>query len=319
MSRPLSAGRGLLYLLLSAASWGTAGAAATLLYGHSGLGPVALTFWRSAGGSALLLVALAVRRRGSTSRPRASHARRDIAVNGLGLTLFQIGYFEAVHGTGLAVGTVVTLGAAPVLVALGARLLLREPLGAAGTAAVLGALAGLAVLILGGTSSGATAVRPGGVAWALLSGAGYACVTLYGRRSAGRTDALTTTLYSFLVCAVLLLPFAAAQGLWPSPHGLGRTLLVLLYLAAVPTALGYALYFTGVTVVRATTAAVIALIEPVSATALAVTALGEHLSPATVAGSAVLLLAVTALAVAETRHAVRTRAAVHPAELLAGR
>lgn len=69
VSRPLSAGRGLLYLLLSAASWGTAGAAAALLYGSSGLGPVALTFWRSAGGSALLLVALAVRRRGPAGRP----------------------------------------------------------------------------------------------------------------------------------------------------------------------------------------------------------------------------------------------------------
>lgn len=227
------------------------------------------------------------------------------------------------HGTGLAVGTVVTLGAAPVLVALGARLLLREPLGAAGAAAVLGALAGLAVLLLGGTSGGATAVRAGGVAWALLSAAGYACITLYGRRSsaraAGRTDALTTTLHSFLVCAVLLLPFAAAEGLWPNPHGLGRTLLVLLYLAAVPTALGYALYFTGVTVVRATTAAVIALIEPVSATALAVTALGEHLSLATAAGSAVLLLAVTALAITETRLAVCSRGAVQAAELIAGR
>lgn len=264
---------------------------------------------------------LAARRRPRSARhprraqPHAgrvqSHVRRDTVVNGLGLTLFQIGYFEAVHGTGLAVGTVVTLGAAPVLVALGARLVLREPLGGAGAAAVLGALAGLAVLILGGTSGGATAVRPGGVAWALLSAAGYACITLYGRRTAARsgpaTDALTTTLYSFLVCALVLLPFAAAEGLWPHQHDLGRTLLVLLYLAAVPTALGYALYFTGVTVVRATTAAVIALIEPVSATAIAVTALGEHLSPATVAGSAVLLLAVTALAIAETRLAVRAR------------
>ncbi|GAB2690670.1 DMT family transporter [Kitasatospora kifunensis] len=300
----MSAGRGLLYLLLSAASWGTAGAAAALLYGASGLGPVALTFWRAAGGSALLLAVLAARRRRPAPTRRRPLARRDIAVNGLGLTLFQIGYFEAVHGTGLAVGTVVTLGAAPVLVALGACLLLREPLGGAGAAAVLGALAGLAVLMLGG----ATTVRPAGVAWALLSAAGYACITLYGRRSsANQTDALTTTLHSFLVCALVLLPFAAAEGLWPHQHDLGRTLLVLLYLAAVPTALGYALYFTGVTVVRATTAAVIALIEPVSATAIAVTALGEHLSSATVAGSAVLLLAVTALAVAETRLAVRTR------------
>ncbi|MGF1430215.1 DMT family transporter [Kitasatospora sp. LaBMicrA B282] len=300
----MSAARGLLYLLLSAASWGTAGAAAAVLFGASGLGPVALTFWRSVGGSVLLLLLAAVRRRSVRVR-----SRLDLAVNGLGLTLFQIAYFEAVRGTGLAVGTVVTLGVAPVLVALGARPLLRERLGRAGAVAVFGAVGGLAVLILGGGEGGAAgrAVHPGGVLWAVASGAGYACITLYGRWRAGRpgprTEALTTTLHSFLVCALLLLPFALVEGVWPAPGGALRTAGVLLYLAAVPTAFGYALYFTGVTVVRATTAAVIALIEPVSATVLAVTLLGERLSAATLAGAAVLLLSVTALAVAETRAA----------------
>ncbi|WP_329562943.1 DMT family transporter [Kitasatospora sp. NBC_01266] len=307
---PLSADRGLLYLLLSAASWGTAGAAAALLFGSSGLGPVALTFWRSAGGTALLLLLRLLRR-----RPAGPTRALDLAVNGTGLTLFQIAYFEAVHATGLAVGTVVTLGAAPVLVALGAGLLLRERLGGAGAVAVLGALGGLAVLILGGTGAGTT-VRVPGVLWALLSAAGYACITLYGRATAARPgprpDALTTTLHSFLIGSVLLLPFALAEGLWPSQHHLGRTLVVLLYLAAVPTVLGYALYFAGVTAVRATTAAVIALIEPVSATVLAVTLFGERLAPATLAGAALLLLSVTALAVAETRQAAAVRARRSP-------
>ncbi|MCX4749905.1 EamA family transporter [Kitasatospora sp. NBC_01287] len=305
----LPAGRGLLYLLLSAASWGTAGAGAALLYGPSGLGPVALTFWRSAGGAALLLLLRLVRRRpGGPVRPL------DLAVNGIGLTLFQIAYFEAVHGTGLAVATVVTLGAAPVLVALGAGPLLRERLGGAGLIAVLGALGGLAVLILGG-SAGAP-VRAGGVLWALLSAAGYACITLYGRliaaRPGPRADALTTTLHSFLICALLLLPFGLAEGLWPSPQGLGRTAAVLLYLAAVPTAIGYALYFTGVTAVRATTVAVTALVEPVSATVLALTLFGERLAPATLVGAALLLVSVTVLAVAETRQAVAVRARRSP-------
>ncbi|MDH6139263.1 DME family drug/metabolite transporter [Kitasatospora sp. GP30] len=298
--RTLTVGRGLCYLLVSATSWGTAGAAAALLYGRSGLGPVALTFWRSAGGVALLLLACAVRGRRLPKRPPLG----QLSINGLGLTLFQIAYFEAVAGTGLAVATVVTLGAAPVLVALGARVLLRERLGLAGATAVAGAVTGLAVLMLGGAGSGA--VRPGGVAWALASAAGYACMTLYGRRSAQRgvtADPLASTLYSFLVCAVLLLPFAATSGLLPQTEGLGRTVLLLLYIAAVPTALGYGLYFAGVAVVRATTASVIALIEPVSAAVIAVALLGEHLAPATVAGTGLLLLSVTGLALAEARGA----------------
>ncbi|PYC73305.1 EamA family transporter [Streptomyces tateyamensis] len=297
----MSVGRALVYLLLSATAWGTAGAAAALLFGRSGLGPVALTFWRSVGGVAVLLVAarLAPGRPGRLRPPRPAR----LLVNGLGLTLFQVAYFEAVHGTGLAVATVVTLGAAPVLVALGARLLLREQLGAAGVPAVAGAVVGLALLVLGGAGGGG--LRAGGVAWAVASAAGYAAVTLYGRRLGAGAEPFASTFYSFLVCAVLMLPFALLEGLWPSPVGLGRTLGLLLYIAAVPTALAYGLYFAGVAVVRATTASVIALIEPVSAALIAVLLLGEQLSAVELTGIGVLLAAVAALALAETRAAVR--------------
>lgn len=48
---------------------------------------------------------------------------------GIGLTVFQSAYFAAVEATGLAVGTVVTLGAGPVLIAVGARLTMGERLG----------------------------------------------------------------------------------------------------------------------------------------------------------------------------------------------
>ncbi|CAM5399541.1 hypothetical protein SFUMM280S_05236 [Streptomyces fumanus] len=73
--------------------------------------------------------------------------------------MFQTAYFAAVRSTGLAVATVVALGAGPGLIALGARLTLGERLGRGGTAAVAGALAGLGVLVLGG--GGATVAPPG--------------------------------------------------------------------------------------------------------------------------------------------------------------
>ncbi|MDH6126623.1 EamA family transporter [Kitasatospora sp. GP82] len=310
--RTLSIGRGMLYITVAATSWGTAGAAAALLYGSSGLGPMALTFWRAIGGLTLLLLTSLATGRHRTG-PAAPQPRRrritDTLVNGLGLTVFQAAYFEAVRGTGLAVATVVTLGAAPVLIAVGARLAMGERIGGAGGTAVAGALAGLTVLVLG-DGSGSGEVRPAGVAWALLSAAGYACITLYTRhqgRSGRSADAFGTTVRSFAVCTVCLLPFAAAEGLWPQSAELGRTLGLMVYIAAVPTALGYALYFAGAAMVRATTASVIALIEPVSATVIAVALLGEHLTTATAAGTAVLLASVTGLALSEARLAARPR------------
>lgn len=302
-SRP-SARRGLGYVVLAATAWGTAGAAAALLYRGSGLGPFGLTFWRAAGGCVLLAVLRAVRggaaARAAQGEPRSAAAVRVLAT-GAALTVFQTAYFCAVRSTGLAVATVVTLGSGPVVIALAARVLLGERLGRGGVPAVAGALAGLAVLVLGG---GAAAVRPAGVALAVLSAAGYAAMTLLTRWYARRgvdADPLSTSLWSFGLCALVLLPAAAAEGVMPASAGLGRTLLLLAYLAAVPTALAYGLYFAGAAVLRSATVSVVALIEPVSAAFLAVALLGERLTPATVAGTLVLLSAVALLTRDEAR------------------
>ncbi|RLU80419.1 EamA family transporter [Streptomyces griseocarneus] len=305
----LSVGRGLLYIALAATSWGTTGTTAGLVMDDSGLGPVALTFWRTAGGFVLLLSArLWMSRRAEpavrAARPYEPWPRRAgrLIVAGLGLTVFQTAYFAAVAATGVAVGTVVTLGAAPVLAALGGRVALGERLGSGGRVAIVGASAGLAVLLLGNDGTGT--VRPAGVALALLSAAGYALLTVHGRRLGrqGRaTDPFTTALTSFAVSTVCLLPLAAVEGLWPHARELARTLGLMAYLVSVPTALAYALFFAGLAVVRATTVTVITLLEPVTAAVLAVLLLGERLTAATVLGTVVLLSAVTGLAVAEAR------------------
>jgi uncharacterized membrane protein SpoIIM required for sporulation/rhodanese-related sulfurtransferase len=205
-----------------------AGAAAALLYDGSGLGPMGLTFWRAAGGFALLLGVRAARRANrpalrpahdgasGTWRPRRWRARDAVRIltTGAGLTLFQAAYFCAVKSTGLAVATVVTLGSGPVLIALTARLTMGERLGRGGACAVAGALGGLAVLVLGG---GSATVHPAGVALAVLSAAGYAGITLltrwYGRRG-DAADPLDTSLWSFGLCAVVLLPAALYRLRW---------------------------------------------------------------------------------------------------------
>ncbi|MBX9426529.1 DMT family transporter [Streptomyces lateritius] len=306
----LSVGRSLFYLIVAGIAWGTAGAAASLIFRISDMGPLALSFWRCLGGLALLLGALALRPRREAARttgePRGRRTARILAT-GIGLTVFQSAYFAAVQATGLAVGTVVTLGAGPVLIALGARLTMGERLGRGGVAAVTGALAGLVVLVLGG---GATEVRPLGVVLAVVSAAGYAAITLLTRwlgRGGGRTDALATTTWAFAIGAVGLLPAALAEGLVPHTDAPVSVLLLLVYVAAVPTALAYALYFAGAAVVRAATVSVIMLLEPVSAAVIAVSLLGERLTVAVVFGTLLLLAAVTGLACAEARTAAAER------------
>lgn len=314
----LSVGRSMFYLVVAGVAWGTAGAAASLVYRVSDIGPLSLSFWRCAGGLVLLLGALALRRgRAATAAvpagPVEPRRRRLIRVlgTGVGLAVFQSAYFAAVEETGLAVGTVVTLGAGPVLIALGARVTMGERLGGSGLVAVVGALAGLVVLVLGG--DGAT-VRPVGIAYAILSAAGYAAITLLTRRlgrDGGTAGSLSTTAWAFAVAGLCVLPLAAGEGLLPHTAEPAQVLWLLLYVAAVPTALAYALYFAGAAVVRSATVSVIMLLEPVSAAVIAVALLGEQLTAATVVGTLLLLAAVVGLATAEARLASdRRKAAV---------
>lgn len=328
----LPVGRGLCYLIIAGIAWGTAGAAASLLYRSTDLGPLALSFWRCLGGLVLLCAVRAARTAwaartgrtapfprggarhsagsqdgapGSALEPRRRRASR-IAANGVALAVFQAAYFAAVQATGLAVGTVVTLGAGPVLIAAGARLTMGEALGRGEVAAMVGAVAGLAVLVLGG--SGAT-VRPWGVALAVLSAAGYAVMTLLTRHwgRAGGADGAGDTVWVFAVTVLCLLPFGLAEGLFPHVAHQGRALLLIVYICAVPTALAYGLYFAGAAVVRSATVSVIMLLEPVSAAVLAVLLLGERLTAPTVVGTLLMLGAVAGLAVTEARAAAAER------------
>ncbi|MFI0421449.1 DMT family transporter [Spongiactinospora sp. 9N601] len=285
----VSVRRGLLYVSVAATAWGTGGAAAALIYRLGGLGPVAVSFWRFAIGAVLLAVAGVL-----LARTGVPAGRGRMAITGVCMAVSQTSYFAAVGESGLAVATVVTLGAAPVLVAAGARFVLGERLGAARLGSVAAAPAGLVLLSLPG---GSAEFSPRGLGWALLSAVTYASVTLVNR--AGSADPYGTALGSLVVGGIFLLPAALAAGVLPSGGHPVAAAALLAYLGAVPTALAYGLFFAGLRAVPATTSSVIVLVEPLGATLIGVFLLGETLTPYSAAGAAVLLLAVLTLALRE--------------------
>ena len=292
----LPVGRGLWFVCMAATAWGTGGAVAAVLYGTSGLGPVAVTWWRFAGGVVLLAVA---RRwlgpRGALRFPGG--AWRGVAVTGAGLAVSQTAYFVAVDLTGLAVATVVTIGAGPVLVAVGARFARIERLDGGRLAAALIAVVGLVLLV--GTGSGPVSVA--GAGFALLSAAAYAAVTLRTRHG-GPLPRYDAALGAFGAGAIMLAPLAWAAGPVPAGGDLPATIGLLLYLVVVPTALAYALFFAGLAVVRATTASVVALVEPVTAAALGVWLFGERLTGPALLGATMLMATVLLLVHIERRN-----------------
>ncbi len=293
--------RPLLYISLSATSWGSAGAAATLLHRASGLGPVAVSCWRFAVGAVLLLAGRAFVARASGERRARPLA---LVATGVLMAVFQTCYLGAVALAGLAVGTAAALGAGPVLTALGARLIFGERVGRRGALTILLAVLGLTLLAFGADAGSGGTAPVWGLLCALGSAAGSAAINLltqYEARHGRSGHPYDRALAGFAVGAVCLLFTAAPSGaLLPAHTHLATSVALLGYLGAIPTALAYALFFSALMAVRATTVSVVMMLEPVAALLLGITLLGERLTLATATGAGTLLCAVLLLTNEET-------------------
>jgi DME family drug/metabolite transporter len=280
VSTRLSARRGAVYVSVAATAWGTGGAAGSLLFQTGGLGPVGVSLWRYLLGAVFLLALTG----------RSFRVRRltwHVLPVGAGMAVYQTAYFAAIAHSGVAVATVVTMGATPVFTALGSRFLLRERLGGVGRAALAAALAGL-LLLTGESVLGSGDSSLAGIGYAVASAAGYAGVTLFSRHH--KDDSQGLAVGGFVVGAACLAPFAQL------PEMSVSSVALLLYLGAVPTALAYGLFFRALTALRATTVSIISLVEAVGAAVLGVVLFGESLTPLAWSGCLLLLAAVAVLA-----------------------
>ncbi|MBO1750904.1 DMT family transporter [Actinotalea sp. BY-33] len=305
-------GTGFTLVLLGAVLWGTGGVTGASLGEAGDLPPVAVASVRLGVGGVALLALLALLRavRGRTARPvpllpRTRQAVGRVALVGLLAAGYQAAYFAAVDLTSVSVATFVALGAAPVLVALSTALRRRRPPSARVLISLALALVGLGLL----TGAGGPSERASGVGLTLALGAAscFALLTLVNRRGVPGLGPLAMTGASFTVGGVLLAPVAVLGVVVAGPReglvldaggagaGGGRLVLLVLFLGLVPTALAYAAYFSGLRTVPATTASLVALLEPVTAAVIAAVLLGERLGPAGVLGGLVLGLAVIAV------------------------
>jgi DME family drug/metabolite transporter len=280
----MSASLSLLYLVMSGLLWGTGGLTGTE-FGHvTGLSALAVAAYRLLAGGGLIVLFTGRR---WPAGPGARAARTRIAVTGLLAAAFQGCYFTAVSLTSVSLATLVTIGGSPVIVQVAERF--RGRGGGSAGATVL-ALCGLGLLVglpSGGPGYAAVLASAG---FALLAAAGFATLTLIGASPVPGLDDLTVTGFGFTFGGLVLLPFAAVSGLAfrPEPAAIG----LLIALGTGPTAAAYTLYFRGLRGAPAGTAALLALLEPLTATLLAALLLGDRLSLPGMAGAALLLAAV---------------------------
>lgn len=287
-------------VVAAAALWGTTGTAQAL--GPEDSDPASVGALRIAvGASALLLLALpALRRAGAGGpgqvRPSGHRGRAPagvtVVIGGLAVAAYQVCFFLGVARTGVAVGTVIALGIAPLATGL-LGLLLGERLTTRWMVATAGAVTGVVLLVAGsgagtgaGTGAGADLL---GVAAAVGAGVSYAVYTvaarsllLSGRRGVPVMAAL------FGIGALVLLPFLISADLgWVLTS---RGVAMVLWLGLVATGLSYVLFQRGIAGLPAGTVATMSLAEPVTATLLGFLVLGERLSWLSALGAVVVVL-----------------------------
>lgn len=291
---------GLLFVCLAGVLWGTGGLALEILRDHSSMSVLTVSAYRMLIAAVALVAASLVLRRGrQLSALVRAHPGRAAAV-GLGTGAYQALYFGSVATAGVTVATVVSLGVAPVLLAVVDLLRARRRTTTRGTLRLtLVVTAALSGLVLVSASSGLDSVgtRPGlGLLLAVASGSVYAATTALGSTllASDGVDPLALTTVATTAGAVGLVPVALAGG-GPFVTSDPTTLGTLAYLGVFTMALAYGLFYAGLRTTRSGAAVIATLLEPVTAAVAAAVVLGERLGPAGIIGSVLILAAVAGL------------------------
>lgn len=272
--------------------------------------PVAVGLARIALGGTLLALGATWLSRGratAVAPPPPTGARMPtwvvVAVGAGGVVAYQPTFFEGTARNGVAVGTVVALGSAPVVTgALEAVLRRRVPGVRWGVATALGIVG---VVLVSGLATG-SAVAGAAVGWSVGAGASYALYTLAAKELLGRGWSSGRTMgVLFGTAGVVSLPalvLLAGPWLWSGPG-----LLLVLWLGVVTTAVAYLLFGWGLARLPAADVATLTLAEPLCATVLGVVVLGERVGAVAGLGLVVLACGLAVLATARTDPSRPTR------------
>lgn len=276
-----SSARGAWFVLTAAVLWGTTGTAQT--FAPSGFDPIVIGFLRLAiGGAVLLLLALSRHELGSLR----GWPLRLTFLAAFFTAAYQACFFAAVAKTGVAVGTIVGIGSAPIAGGLLGFLFRGEKPGRRWGVATFLAILGCVLLVLA-SSRGDVKINLLGLALALGAGFSYAAYTLAIKGLL--EDRSPNAVMAVVIClgALLLLPALWGRELaWLLEP---RSIAVALHLGVVTMGLSYWFFARGLRSVQVATAVTLSLAEPMTAGLLGVVVVGEYL-PLTAWGGLLMIL-----------------------------
>lgn len=265
-------------VLLAAVLWGTTGTATTLLPNSSQ--PLTIAAARSAvGGFSLLLIMILMKKINFRTWPW-----KATLVAAICMAIFQPLFFTSVRLTGIAIGTVVAIGSAPIFSGLIEWLFLKMRPSRSWAMATAMSVIGCSLLFL---NKDALTVNPIGVTFSLIAGLGFAIYTIVTKAVLTKVEAIPAVAMTFSMSAFMLMPFILSfDSTWiVEPSNIS----IVLYLGLMTTSLAYILYLKGLHKVPSSSAVTLSLGEPLTAAILSVFWVGEVLSPISWVGILLLL------------------------------
>lgn len=280
------------FVLSAGTLWGMMGVFVRKL-GTYGFSSLQIACLRILFGAALFLLITGICRR-ELLKIKLRDAGLFLGMGLMSLLLFTVCYFTTISMASLSVAAIL-LYTSPIWVMLMSAICFREKI--TGRRLLCAAMAfGGCVLVSGvGSAAGLSSVV---MVTGLLSAVGYGLYSIFGTFALRKYQPLTVTTYAFLfgaLGAMVLCNPAQIVGIIAAAQNPGGLMLLLIVTAFVTAVLPYLLYTVGLSHMRASTAAIMASIEPVVATAAGAMVFGETLTFPAFAGIALVLAAIVVL------------------------
>ena len=185
-------------VLLGAVLWGTTGTAQTFM--PQTVHPLAVGASRLAvGGFTLLAIMLILRKIDFRNWPW-----KATILSALAMAVFQYCFFTSIRLTGIAIGTVVAIGSAPMFSGIIEWLILKKHPTKIWLTATSLAIVGCVLLF---SNKEGLIVNPIGVSLSLCAGLLFAFYTLFNKEVLEKADAIPSVAVIFSVSAIMLMPF----------------------------------------------------------------------------------------------------------------
>ncbi|MBU3967033.1 MAG: DMT family transporter [Euryarchaeota archaeon] len=264
-------------IITAAVLWGTAG---TLVRMISDMTALSIIFFRVTLAFIILLFLFSLS--GNLNRLRLKDKKLYLLLFSLLQITTMLTFFISIMEASVAIA-VLLLYTAPLYVTTFSPLLLKERSTGKGWMALGLSIAGV-ILIIDPLKLDIS-LKLTGIIAGMLSGVSYGFQIMISKHISKSYSGYSQAFWSFMIAMLLLLPFAAVP-LDIVSGNIGY----LILLAIFPTILAISLYFNGLNKVRAASASILGLIEPVSAVIFSLLILHESISIPVMLGGALILM-----------------------------